>query len=160
LYIKLFVVSIASIGHFDIKPKFIVNKQSIKTYKKTKSEMPLLTLTPLSSKVLKDCSKSTIVYSFVSVAVEMQCRKSRIAWKSKASNSVTLASTEAEYIALSEITKEIMFVKEVLETMGIGMKLPTIVQIDNVGAIYLATIICLDKEQNILILEDILFKRL
>jgi hypothetical protein len=61
-----------------------------------------------------------------------------IAWKSKASNSVTLSSTEAEYIALSEITKEIMFVKQVLETMGIGMKLPIIVQIDNVGAIYLS----------------------
>jgi hypothetical protein len=61
-----------------------------------------------------------------------------IAWKSKASNSVTLLSTEAEYIALSEITKEIMFVKQVIETMGIGMKLPFIVQIDNVGAIYLS----------------------
>jgi hypothetical protein len=61
-----------------------------------------------------------------------------IAWKSKASNSVTLSSTEAEYIALSEITKEIMFVKQVLETMGIGMRLPIIVRIDNVGAIYLS----------------------
>jgi hypothetical protein len=50
-----------------------------------------------------------------------------IAWKSKASNSVTLSSTEAEYIALSEITKEIIFVKQALETMGIGMKLPIIV---------------------------------
>jgi hypothetical protein len=28
-----------------------------------------------------------------------------ISWKSKASNSVTLSSTEAEYIALSEVTK-------------------------------------------------------
>jgi hypothetical protein len=61
-----------------------------------------------------------------------------IAWKAKASNSVTLSSTEAEYIALSEITKEIMFVKQVLEAMRIGMKLPIIVQIDNVGAICLS----------------------
>jgi hypothetical protein len=30
-----------------------------------------------------------------------------------------------------------MFVKQVLETMGIGMKLPIIVQIDNAGAIYI-----------------------
>jgi hypothetical protein len=60
-----------------------------------------------------------------------------IAWKSKAGNSVTLSSTEAEYIALSEITKEIMFVKQVLETMGIGMRLSILLQIDNVGAINL-----------------------
>jgi hypothetical protein len=31
-----------------------------------------------------------------------------------------------------------MFVKQVLETMGIDMKLPIIVQIDKVGAIYLS----------------------
>jgi hypothetical protein len=37
-----------------------------------------------------------------------------IAWKSKVGNSVTLSSTEAEYIALSEITKRIMFVNQVL----------------------------------------------
>jgi hypothetical protein len=59
------------------------------------------------------------------------------AWKSIASNSVTLSSTEAEYIAFSENTKKLC-VKHVLETMGIGMKLPIIVQIDNVGAIYLS----------------------
>jgi hypothetical protein len=61
-----------------------------------------------------------------------------ISWKSKASNSVTLTSTEAECIALSEVTKEIMFVKQVLETMGIGLKLPITVKIDNVGAVYLS----------------------
>jgi hypothetical protein len=61
-----------------------------------------------------------------------------IAWKSKASNSVTLSSTEAEYVALSEITKEVIFVKQVLETMRIGVKLPIIINEDNVGAIYLS----------------------
>jgi hypothetical protein len=61
-----------------------------------------------------------------------------IAWKSKASKSVTLSSTEAEYVALSEITKEIMFVKQVLETMNIKIKLPITVRVDNVGAIYLS----------------------
>ena len=61
-----------------------------------------------------------------------------VAWKSKASRSVTLSSTEAEYVALSEVTKEIMFVKQVLETMGIMIKLPILVKVDNVGAIYLS----------------------
>jgi Reverse transcriptase (RNA-dependent DNA polymerase) len=61
-----------------------------------------------------------------------------IAWKSKAGKSVTLSSTEAEYFALSEVTKEIMFVKQVLETMGINLVLPILVKVDNVGAIYLS----------------------
>ena len=61
-----------------------------------------------------------------------------IAWKSKAGKSVTLSSTEAEYYALSEVTKEIIFVKQVLETMGINLVLPILVKVDNVGAIYLS----------------------
>jgi hypothetical protein len=58
-----------------------------------------------------------------------------IAWKSIAGKSVTLSSTEAEYFALSEVTKEVMFVKQVLETMGINLVLPILVKVDNVGAI-------------------------
>jgi hypothetical protein len=61
-----------------------------------------------------------------------------IEWKSKASNSVTLSSTEAEYVVLSEITKEVIFVKQVLETMRIGVKRPIIFNVDNVGVIYLS----------------------
>jgi hypothetical protein len=41
-------------------------------------------------------------------------------------------------MALSRVTKEIMFVKQVLETMGVGLKLPITVKIDNIGAIYLS----------------------
>ena len=61
-----------------------------------------------------------------------------IAHKSKACRSVTLSSTEAEYYALSEVTKEVIFAKQVLETMGIGLNLPIKINVDNVGAIYLA----------------------
>jgi hypothetical protein len=61
-----------------------------------------------------------------------------IAWKSKAMKAVTLSSTEAEYYAFSEVTKEVMFVKQVLETMGINITLPILVKVDNVGAIYLS----------------------
>jgi hypothetical protein len=64
--------------------------------------------------------------------------KALVAWKSRASRSVTLSSTEAEYVALSEVTKEIIFVKQVLETMGIILRLPILVKVDNVGAIYLS----------------------
>jgi hypothetical protein len=61
-----------------------------------------------------------------------------IAWKSKSGKSVTLSSTEAEYFALSEVAKEIIFIKQVIESMGYKMSYPIIIKVDNVGAIYLA----------------------
>jgi hypothetical protein len=61
-----------------------------------------------------------------------------IAWKSKAGKSVTLSSTEAEYFALSEIAKEAIFVKQVIDSMGMNLIFPIVIQVDNVGAIYLA----------------------
>jgi hypothetical protein len=61
-----------------------------------------------------------------------------IAWKSKAGKSVTLSSTEAEYFATSEIAKEVIFAKQVLESMGIELTFPIKIKVDNVGAIYLA----------------------
>jgi hypothetical protein len=61
-----------------------------------------------------------------------------ISWKSRSQKSVTLSSTEAEYVAISEMCAEIMFLKQVLEFLGIQVALPIIVRVDNVGAIYLA----------------------
>jgi hypothetical protein len=61
-----------------------------------------------------------------------------IAWKSKSGKSVTLSSTEAEYFAASEIAKEAIFAKQVIESMGIEIKYPITIKVDNVGAIYLA----------------------
>ena len=61
-----------------------------------------------------------------------------VAWKSKAQRSVTLSSTEAEYMALSEMVTEIVFMKQVLEFLGIKIEFPIKVRVDNVKAIYLA----------------------
>jgi hypothetical protein len=61
-----------------------------------------------------------------------------IAWKSKAGKSVTLSSTEAEYFALSEIAKEAIFVKQVVDSMGLNLVYPITIKVDNIGAIYLA----------------------
>jgi hypothetical protein len=60
-----------------------------------------------------------------------------IATKSKLSRSVTQSSTEAEYFAVSEVAKEILFVKQLLETIGIKTQLPIVIRVDNVGAIFL-----------------------
>jgi hypothetical protein len=71
-----------------------------------------------------------------------------ITWKSKAGQSVTLSSTEAEYVALSVLTKEVMFVKQVLETMAIKLNLSILMKVDNVGAIYLSKNHSLSQQTN------------
>ena len=61
-----------------------------------------------------------------------------ISWKSKSQRSVTLSSTEAEYVAISEVCAAIMFIKQIVEFVGVSVKKPIIINVDNVGAIYLA----------------------
>ena len=61
-----------------------------------------------------------------------------VCWRSKAQRSVTLSSTEAEYVAISEAVKELLFVIQVLEMMMIRVTYPVIVHVDNVGAIFMS----------------------
>ena len=61
-----------------------------------------------------------------------------ISWRSKSQKHVTLSSTEAEYVALSEVVKEVMYIQQILESsFNIHVKLPILIQIDNTGAIYI-----------------------
>ena len=52
--------------------------------------------------------------------------------------SVVLSTTEAEYMALSEVAKELKFIVQLLQTMNIEVKLPITVHVDNVGGIWLS----------------------
>ena len=52
--------------------------------------------------------------------------------------SVVLSTTEAEYMALSEVVKELKFIVQFLQTMNIEVELPITVHVDNVGAIWLS----------------------
>ena len=61
-----------------------------------------------------------------------------VSWKSRAMRTYALSSTEAEYIVVSEVLCEILFIRQVLEFMGINVKYPIIIKCDNVGAIFLA----------------------
>jgi hypothetical protein len=61
-----------------------------------------------------------------------------ILWKSKAQRAVTLSSAEAEFVALSEAAKDIKFVAQILESMGIEIELPIVVRVDNIGAIFMS----------------------
>ena len=64
---------------------------------------------------------------------------SPIVWKSKGQERVAYSSTEAEYIAMSNVCKEIMFIIQLLQQMNVKVKLPAILNIDNMGAIYLSS---------------------
>ncbi len=61
-----------------------------------------------------------------------------IAWKSKGQRTVTLSSTEAEYIAVTDLCTEVLFIKMLLETMGLEVELPIRLYADNIGAMFLA----------------------
>ena len=61
-----------------------------------------------------------------------------VGWGSRSQKNVTLASTEAEYVGISEVEKEILFIKKVLEFLGLKIHFPIIIYVDNMGAIYLA----------------------
>ena len=60
-----------------------------------------------------------------------------VSWRLKSQKSVSLSSSEAEYITLSEAVKEVMFVVQLLESMQIVVKYPVMVRVDNVGAIFM-----------------------
>jgi predicted RNA-binding protein with RPS1 domain len=51
--------------------------------------------------------------------------------------SVTLSPSEAEYVVISEVCAEVMFVKQILEFLKVKVELQIQVMVDNVGAIYL-----------------------
>lgn len=61
-----------------------------------------------------------------------------VGWGSRGPKGVTCSSTESEYVGLSEIFKPILLIKQVLEFLGVKVKFPIIINVDNVGAIYLA----------------------
>jgi hypothetical protein len=60
-----------------------------------------------------------------------------ICWRSKGQKGVTLSSSEAEYVAMSEAVKKIRFIYFLLKVMRVDVKLPIVFRCDNVGAIFI-----------------------
>ena len=52
---------------------------------------------------------------------------------------MSLSSSEVEYIALSEVVKEVMFMVLFLGSMKLSIKYIVMVGVDNVGAIFMAS---------------------
>jgi hypothetical protein len=62
-----------------------------------------------------------------------------VSWQSKAQPSVTLSSTEAEYVALSMCAQEIKFIMMLLDEIAADfVETPSILREDNTGAIFTA----------------------
>ena len=59
-------------------------------------------------------------------------------WHSKAQKTITLSSAEAEWMALSEATKELIFVLLLLKAMKINVTLPIVVNVDNMGTVFMS----------------------
>ena len=52
---------------------------------------------------------------------------------------VVVSTTEAEYMALSEVVNKLKFIVQLLQTMNFTVELPITVHVDNVGAIWLSS---------------------
>ena len=79
----------------------------------------------------KETRKSVTAYA-------IHFEKCLIAFKSRSQKTVSLSSTEAEFNAIGEVCAEIMFIKNIIEFLGITLQLPIVVNCDNVGAIYMS----------------------
>lgn len=64
---------------------------------------------------------------------------SPIVWSSRLQKQVSISTMDAEYIALSEAAKETLWIRRVLDTMGLTIKGPTPTFVDNQSVISIAT---------------------
>ena len=61
-----------------------------------------------------------------------------IAWSSKKQRTVALSTTEVEYIALTEGTKQLVWLRRFLTDLGFDQAQPTSIRSDNLGVITLS----------------------
>jgi hypothetical protein len=62
----------------------------------------------------------------------------QICWRSKSQKGVTLSSTEAKYVAISEGVKELKFIYYLLSDLHIKVNLPIAVKTDNIEPIFMS----------------------
>jgi hypothetical protein len=62
-----------------------------------------------------------------------------ISWKSRRQDSVALSTSEAEYMAASEVGKEILYLRAILRDVGYAQTAPTNIYEDNLACIAMST---------------------
>ena len=68
----------------------------------------------------------------------MKYGNSTVSWCSRRQATVAKSSTEAEYVALSLATQEVIWLRRLLSDLGVEVSAPTMIQEDNQGAIDLS----------------------
>jgi hypothetical protein len=58
-----------------------------------------------------------------------------ISWQTKKQSTVALSSTEAEYMAISDVIKEVIWIRILLTELDLQIETPTIIYVDNQSAI-------------------------
>ncbi|CAI7750010.1 unnamed protein product [Closterium sp. NIES-53] len=66
-----------------------------------------------------------------------------VSWRSKKQNEVGQSSCETEYMALHHAAKEVVWLRRLLEEIGVGQREPTVIFCDNESAVKLAKNACL-----------------
>ena len=61
-----------------------------------------------------------------------------VTWSSRRQNCVALSTMESEYIAASEASREVVWLRRLLDQIGIRQEIPTILNCDNKSAIALS----------------------
>ena len=61
-----------------------------------------------------------------------------IAWKSRGQKTVSLSLSKVEYLAIADVCTKILFVRNVLDFLGVKIDYPILVRCDNVGAMFLS----------------------
>jgi hypothetical protein len=61
-----------------------------------------------------------------------------VIWRSKLQSVSSQSTMEAEYVALSEVLKKIMFIRQLMDEIGFGFNVPTTIHEDNEACIQLS----------------------
>ena len=70
--------------------------------------------------------------------IEVFINGNLISWGSRGQKTVSLASAHAEYVALSEVCREVLYMKYLMMFMKANPELPVQIYCDNAGAIFLS----------------------
>ena len=61
-----------------------------------------------------------------------------IGWGPREQTNIAQSSIESEFIGITDICKEILYVKQIMEFLGENIEYPIIINVDNQGAIWMA----------------------
>ncbi|XP_035228117.1 secreted RxLR effector protein 161-like [Stegodyphus dumicola] len=118
-----------------------------------------------------DCSADVLGYSDSNYGGDAGDRRSTtgyvfligggaVSWCSKRQPTIATSTTEAEYMALSAATKEVIWLNKIVKELGIITAKPVLLYCDNNSALISAKIMCIMVDQSILIYNIISCEKL